>query len=31
MDVAEAIGPSCEKQIVGIRPGEKIQEMITPR
>lgn len=30
MDVAEAIGPSCEKRIVGIRPGEKIhEEMIT--
>ena len=29
-DVAEAIGPSCEKVIVGIRPGEKIhEEMIT--
>ena len=29
-DVAEAIGPSCEKQIIGIRPGEKIHEqMIT--
>jgi len=29
-DVAEAIGPSCEKPIVGIRPGEKIhEEMIT--
>lgn len=29
-DVAEAIGPECEKQIVGIRPGEKIhEEMIT--
>lgn len=29
-DVAEAIGPSCEKQINGIRPGEKIhEEMIT--
>jgi UDP-N-acetylglucosamine 4,6-dehydratase len=29
-DVAQAIGPSCEKQIVGIRPGEKIhEEMIT--
>ncbi|MEI6828846.1 MAG: UDP-N-acetylglucosamine 4,6-dehydratase (inverting) [Synechococcaceae cyanobacterium ELA445] len=29
-DVAEAIGPSCEQQIVGIRPGEKIhEEMIT--
>ena len=30
LDVAEAIGPSCEKRIVGIRPGEKIhEEMIT--
>ncbi|TNE54230.1 MAG: UDP-N-acetylglucosamine 4,6-dehydratase (inverting) [Bacteroidetes bacterium] len=30
-DVAEAIGPECEHQIVGIRPGEKIhEEMITP-
>ena len=30
VDVAEAIGPSCEKKIVGIRPGEKIhEEMIT--
>lgn len=30
MDVAEAIGPSCEKPIIGIRPGEKIhEEMIT--
>ncbi len=29
-DVAEAIGPACEKPIVGIRPGEKIhEEMIT--
>jgi UDP-N-acetylglucosamine 4,6-dehydratase len=29
-DVAEAIGPSCEKPIAGIRPGEKIhEEMIT--
>jgi len=29
-DVAEAIGPSCNKPIVGIRPGEKIhEEMIT--
>lgn len=26
MDVAEAIGPDCEKSIVGIRPGEKIHE-----
>lgn len=30
-DVAEAIGPDCEKPVVGIRPGEKIhEEMITP-
>ena len=30
VDVAEAIGPSCEKLITGIRPGEKIhEEMIT--
>lgn len=29
-DIAEAIGPDCEKPIVGIRPGEKIhEEMIT--
>jgi len=29
-DVAEAIGPSCEKPVTGIRPGEKIhEEMIT--
>lgn len=30
MDVAEAVGPECEKPIIGIRPGEKIhEEMIT--
>lgn len=29
-DVAEAIGPNCDKPITGIRPGEKIhEEMIT--
>ena len=29
-DVAEAIGPNCEKPIVGIRAGEKLhEEMIT--
>lgn len=29
-DVANAIGPDCEKPIVGIRPGEKMhEEMIT--
>lgn len=31
MDVANAIGPNCEKPLVGIRPGEKVhEEMITP-
>ena len=30
LDLAEAIGPSCTKPVVGIRPGEKIhEEMIT--
>lgn len=30
LDVAEAIGPECEKPVVGIRPGEKVhEEMIT--
>jgi len=30
LDVAEAIGPNCEKPVIGIRPGEKIhEEMIT--
>jgi UDP-N-acetylglucosamine 4,6-dehydratase (inverting) len=29
-DLAEAIGPHCEKPVVGIRPGEKLhEEMIT--
>jgi FlaA1/EpsC-like NDP-sugar epimerase len=30
MDVAQAVGPECEHEVVGIRPGEKIhEEMIT--
>jgi UDP-N-acetylglucosamine 4,6-dehydratase (inverting) len=30
LDVAEAVGPECERTVVGIRPGEKIhEEMIT--
>ncbi|MDO1445131.1 UDP-N-acetylglucosamine 4,6-dehydratase (inverting) [Rhodocytophaga aerolata] len=29
-DVAEAIGPDCRQEVVGIRPGEKLhEEMIT--
>ena len=29
-DVAEAIGPNCKQEVVGIRPGEKLhEEMIT--
>lgn len=31
MDVAEAIGPECKKEIIGTRPGEKVhEEMISP-
>jgi len=31
MDVAKAIAPDCDTEIVGIRPGEKLhEEMITP-
>lgn len=30
LDIAEAIGPDCDKPVVGIRPGEKVhEEMIT--
>ena len=30
VDVAEAIGPECRQEVIGIRPGEKIhEEMIT--
>ena len=30
LDVAKAVGPDCDIQIVGIRPGEKVhEEMIT--
>ena len=31
MDLANAIGPTCKKNIIGCRPGEKIhEEMISP-
>ncbi len=26
MDLAEAVGPNCKKEFIGIRPGEKIHE-----
>ena len=26
MDIAEAIGPSCKKEFIGMRPGEKVHE-----
>ena len=28
MDLAEAIAPECKKEIIGIRPGEKIHEVL---
>ena len=27
-DLAEAIGPNCRKKIIGIRPGEKLHELM---
>jgi UDP-N-acetylglucosamine 4,6-dehydratase len=30
MDLAEAIAPGCRKEIVGIRPGEKLHEVMIP-
>jgi UDP-N-acetylglucosamine 4,6-dehydratase len=30
MDLANAIAPECETKIVGIRPGEKIHELMIP-
>jgi UDP-N-acetylglucosamine 4,6-dehydratase len=31
MDLAMAIAPECETKIVGIRPGEKIHELMIPK
>jgi UDP-N-acetylglucosamine 4,6-dehydratase len=31
MDLAKAIAPECEIEISGIRPGEKVHEMMIPR
>jgi UDP-N-acetylglucosamine 4,6-dehydratase len=31
MDLAKAVGPECKIKIVGIRPGEKIHEVMVPR
>lgn len=30
IDLAKAIAPNCETQIVGIRPGEKLHEVMVP-
>lgn len=29
-DIATAIGPECEQEIIGIRPGEKLHEVMVP-
>jgi len=31
MDLAKAIAPDCELKVIGIRPGEKIHEVMVPR
>jgi UDP-N-acetylglucosamine 4,6-dehydratase len=31
LDLAKAIAPECETKIVGMRPGEKIHELMIPR
>ena len=31
MDLAKAIGPDCKTEIVGIRPGEKLHEVMIPK
>ncbi|OGA22793.1 MAG: UDP-N-acetylglucosamine 4,6-dehydratase (inverting) [Betaproteobacteria bacterium RIFCSPLOWO2_02_FULL_67_26] len=30
MDVARAVGPECRTEVIGIRPGEKLHEMLIP-
>ena len=30
MDVAEAISPHAKKEMIGIRPGEKLHEVMIP-
>jgi UDP-N-acetylglucosamine 4,6-dehydratase len=30
MDLAQAVGPDCRMEIVGIRPGEKLHEVMVP-
>ena len=30
IDLAAAIGPQCEQEVVGIRPGEKLHEIMIP-
>lgn len=31
MDLARAIAPDCRTKIIGIRPGEKLHEVLIPR
>jgi len=31
MDLAKAVGPDCEYEFVGIRPGEKLHEVLVPK
>jgi UDP-N-acetylglucosamine 4,6-dehydratase (inverting) len=30
LDLAKAIGPDCETEVIGIRPGEKLHECLIP-
>ena len=31
LDLAQAVAPECKTEVVGIRPGEKIHELMIPR